>query len=51
MIRIGTRGSRRALAQARAVAAHVSEVGEETSIVPQIVATDARAETLKVRPR
>jgi hydroxymethylbilane synthase len=42
MIKIGTRGSPLALAQARAVAARLSDVGEETVIVPVRTEGDRR---------
>jgi hydroxymethylbilane synthase len=44
MIRIGTRGSPLALAQARAVAAHLSDAGEEVVIVPVRTEGDRRQE-------
>jgi hydroxymethylbilane synthase len=44
MIKIGTRGSPLALAQAHVVAAHLSDVGEETEIVPVRTEGDRRQE-------
>ena len=44
MIRIGTRGSQLALAQARAVAAHLAGAGEQVEIVPVRTEGDRRQE-------